>query len=776
MFLLPIVMPGVSSANLLARPGEPLLEHLRGVAVLAKRWAPPELRESARLAGFLHDIYKATPWFQDYIRASAPEQNRLKATLGKKLHHALPSALFASFFAQTQGLPAAPIFLAVARHHGHLKTLSALLPDPYDPAHLKAPPSEKPYALLAEQSRALFEYPPVQDLLRELGLFDAFRAYLEKGPEQVATELRQHTTGEAAYWQTLTLFSLLIDADKHLAARVTPAPRVRLPADAAQRRVQGLPRKGRLAPYRDRLFAEVDQKARTLPLSQLFPAALTLTAPTGSGKTLALLNFALKLRNRLERERGLRPRIVYALPLVNLIEQNYQVFEEALTAAGVSKEAILSHHHLARIPEPEDDASSVEEKLFLAESWEAEVIVTTFVQAVETLYGTQNRMLKKLHRFLSGNILILDEVQALPGEAWPLVRRLLKAFAKKGNTLILATATQPRLLEGALELAPDFSGYPIRVRIQKAEGPPETPAKQSRLVVVNTIPRSLEVYETLKAPGERVYYLSTNLTPYDRTRRIEALKTLVPKTPLTLVATPIVEAGLDLDFAEGYRELGPVDSVIQVAGRINRSASRETETLYLIPDQGRASRVYGSILAHLARDFFSEIEEITDRALDQRLEEYFDSLEARISQAEAQGYLEALEKGRYCRPGYPAGCDCGPHHPAGCDVCCYRLIKDSVRRIPIFIEQDEAASEALACLEAALALSDPNARRRALRLLRPDLARYTISPAIERAAKNLPGPLLGREDYRLVRKDELEAYYDQETGFLWQKGLASQFL
>jgi len=770
------MMPGASSADLLARPGEPLLKHLRGVAALAKGWAPLELRESARLVGLSHDLYKATPWFQKYICRNEPEQHRLKAALGKKLHHALPSALFAASVAQTRGLPAAPIFLAVARHHGHLKTLSALLPDPYDPAYLKAPPSEKPYALLAEQSRALFEYPPAQDLLRELGLFDAFRAYLEKGPEQVATELRQHAAGEASYWQTLTLFSLLIDADKHLAARVTPAPRVSLPADAAKRRVQTLPRKGKLAPHRERLFSEVEQKAQTLPLDQLFPAALTLTAPTGSGKTLTLLNFALKLRDRLKRERGLCPRIIYALPLVNLIEQNYQVFEETLTAAGVPKEAILAHHHLARISEPEDDASSVEEKLLLAESWEAEVIVTTFVQVVETLYGTQNRMLKKLHRFLSGNILILDEVQALPAEDWPLVRRLLQTFVEKGNTLILATATQPKLIEGALELAPGFSDYPTRVRIRRAEGPPETPAKRSRLIVVNTIPRSLEVYETLKAHGERVYYLSTNLTPRDRARRIEALKTLVPETPLTLVATPIVEAGLDLDFAEGYRELGPVDSVIQVAGRINRSAERETETLYLIPDQCRASRVYGTILAHLAQDFFNEIEEITDRALERRLGDYFAALEARISQATALGYLEALEKGRYCRPGYPLGCDCGPHHRAGCDVCCYRLIKDTIRRVPIFIEQDDAASEALARLEAALALPDPNARRRELRLLRPELARYTISPAIERAAKNLPGPLCGREDYLLVRRDELEAYYDQETGFLWQKGLASQFL
>ncbi len=767
---------GVSWDELLARPGEPLIEHLRAVAALAEGWAPPELRESARLVGLAHDLYKATPWFQRYLRESPEGQGKLRAKLGPRLHHALPSAFFAAFLARELGLDPLPVFLAVARHHGHLKTAETLLPDPYDPVLLKTPPSERLYAVLGEQTTALLEAKPARSLLEALGWLEPFERFARKGPEQVASWLRAAPfQGERAYWQTVRLFSLLIDADKHRAAKVEPARRYPLAVNAAAEKVRVLPKKGRLAPFRDRLFEAVNRKAETLPLENLFPAALTLTAPTGSGKTLALLNFALKLRSRLEQEKGLRPRIVYALPLVNLIEQNFQVFSDTLTAAGVPRQAILAHHHLARILE-DDERTSVEEKLLFAESWEAEVIVTTFVQVVETLYGTQNRMLKKLHRFLSGNILILDEAQALPAEDWPLIRRLLKAFVAQGNTVVLATATQPRLLEGALELAPRFPDYPVRVRIQKADGPPTKPARRARLVVVNTIPRSLEVYQALKDAGERVYYLSTNLTPRDRLARIQELKALVPQTPLTLVATPIVEAGLDLDFAEGYRELGPLDAVVQVAGRINRSAARETEALFLIPDESRASRVYGKILAHLARDFFSRIEAVADRELEEKLGDYYAELEERISAATAGGHLEALEKGRFCRRGYPAGCDCGSHNPRGCDVCCYRLIQDPVRRIPIFIEQDEKASETLAELEAALALSDPNARRQALRRLRPDLALYTISPAVERVAQNPPGPLFGREDYLLVRKDELDAYYDPETGFLWGKEATSQFL
>lgn len=765
------------SDELLARPGEPLLTHLEAVAALAGSWAPPALQEAARLAGLAHDLYKATPWFQDYLKRDPKAQKALKAKLGPKLHHALPSALFAAFLARKAGLPALPLFLAVARHHGHLKTTRDLLPDPHDPAYLTAPPSEKPYRVLAEQTKALLEWEPARVLLDRLGWLKSFERYAEEGPEKVAAWLRETPfEEETTYWQVLELFSLLIDADKHQAASAKPPDRRTLPPDAAEAKVKNLSKNDRISHHRDRLFTEVDRKVTTLPLEKLFPAALTLTAPTGSGKTLTLLNFALKLRARLEKERGMRPRILYALPLVNLIEQNYEVFRETLEKAGVPSDALLAHHHLARLPEAESDTTPVEEKLLFAESWEAEVVVTTFVQVVETLYGTQNRMLKKLHRLLSGNVLILDEVQAFPAEDWPLVRRLLSAFVKKGNTVVLATATQPRLVEGALELAPDLPDYPVRVRIRSAEALPSEPAQHSRLIVVNTIPRALEIYDALKRTGERVFHLSTNLTPKDRRDRIERLKRLVPQTPLTLVATPIVEAGLDLDFAEGFRELGPVDAVVQVAGRINRNAAPHVGTLTLVPDEGRASRVYGKIHAHLARAFFAGLGEITDLELGKRLETYYAELENRISTAAARGYLDALEAGRFCRRGYPAACDCGPHHPEGCDVCCYRLIRDPIRRIPIFIEQDDSASEVLEKLKTALAEEDPSARRQALRALRPDLALYTISPPIERVSKNAPGSLFGREDYLLVRKDELEAYYDSETGFLWRNAIETQFL
>ena len=759
-----------------ARPGEPLLLHLRAVGALAARWAPPELVEEVRLAGEVHDLYKATPWFQDYLHAPDAEKSRLRARYGERLHHAFPSALFGAWVAAERSLDAAAVFLAVARHHGHLKTPGAILPDPFDPEVLKR--AQSPYEVVEVQTEALAASEEARELLEAMELDTAFLTYRRQGAEAWASRLLATIQSQGDYWRTTRLFSLLIDADKRLAAGVRPVQRKPLPADAAEQRVATLPQKSPLAPFRKALFGAVNATAERAPLSELFPAALTLTAPTGSGKTLTLFNFALKLRRRLERERGLRPRIVYALPYINLIEQNRKVLAQALKTAGADPQnLLLAHHHLSEAG-AEDELKSVEEELLLAEAWEAEVIVTTFVQVVETLFGTRNRMLKKLHRFTGGTILLLDEVQALPAEHWPLLRTLLAEFVGLGNTVVLATATQPALLPGAKELAPLLAGYPSRVRIEAAEGPPEEPPWGPRLLVVNTVARSLKAYAKQKALGE-AFYLSTNLTPKDRAQVLHEIQIrLKAGAAFTLVATPIVEAGLDLDFHQAWREWGPIESVVQAAGRVNRSADRPQAALYLIPDEGSMGRVYGRVLAGVAREFLEDQLPITDLELGRALPAYFDEIERRLRTDRTQGFIEAKTHLRFCRRGNPERCgECAPGNPGACDVCCFSLIREEIARVPIFIEQDEDATAILEDLARALREPDPNRRRTKLRNLRPQLARYTINPIVPVAAKNLPADtLFGREDYRLIPRDDLEAYYDPETGFKWETSFEDQFL
>jgi len=114
---------------------------------------------------------------------------------------------------------------------------------------------------------------------------------------------------------------------------------------------------------------------------------------------------------------------------------------------------------------------------------------------------------------------------------------------------------------------------------------------------VNTIKRSLDIFEKIKKKVSiPVYYLSTNLAPAHRQEVIknvdEALKS---SAKVILVSTQSIEAGVDLDFDMGFRDIGPLDSIIQVAGRINRN-NREGfkySPLYIVNFRQNAQRIYG---------------------------------------------------------------------------------------------------------------------------------------------------------------------------------------
>ena len=86
-----------------------------------------------------------------------------------------------------------------------------------------------------------------------------------------------------------------------------------------------------------------------------------------------------------------------------------------------------------------------------------------------------------------------------------------------------------------------------------------------------------EVADRVREAGDgALLHLSTRLRPVDRLTLIETAKELTENGhPLVVVSTQLVEAGVDISFDRVYRDLAPIDSIVQAAGRCNRSFERE---------------------------------------------------------------------------------------------------------------------------------------------------------------------------------------------------------
>ena len=152
---------------------------------------------------------------------------------------------------------------------------------------------------------------------------------------------------------------------------------------------------------------------------------LSINVPTGTGKTISVYGAAFRLSERLIEEKGIVPNIIYNIPFMSVIDQNYDVLEEILTANEVdtSTDLILKHHSMSPIEYTDHEEKEYKnyDARFLVENWQSTVITTTFVQLFNSIFKSGVNSI--MHRFnkLAGSIIILDEVQAVPTKYYPII-------------------------------------------------------------------------------------------------------------------------------------------------------------------------------------------------------------------------------------------------------------------------------------------------------------------------------------------------------------------
>ena len=540
-----------------------LIDHLNEVAKLAREFAEPYGGGDAAFhAGLWHDIGKFDPEFQEYLKG-----NRRKGP-----DHKGAGTKLACQHLGTAGL-------IVQGHHGGLKAF----------AELRGWVAEKGEAKAA---------------VRALDTARRTISDLEPKERVRIPDFAERDSVKAELW-TRMVFSAVVDADfldteRHFNPGRTTARCTEPDVDEIRERFQvrhGEATAGATGTVNE-IRAEVHQSCLNAATEK--SGIFRLTVPTGGGKTLSAMAFALKHASI----HGMK-RVIVATPYTSITQQTASVYREFLgETTDESSPVVLEHHSMAEAAEEDEYDGDVVWHRLATENWDAPVVVTTTVQLFQSLFSNRTSATRKLHR-LARSIIILDEAQKLPPRLLTPILGVLKELTEHyGTTVVLSTATQPAFETikpfadiPATEIVPDHQRHFKALKRVRYEWMTDSPLSweevaeilresSQAMAVVNTKKDALNLLEAL-ADSEALH-LSTLLCGRHRQRVIQEIRDrLATGQACRVVSTQVVEAGVDLDFPMVMRAVGPLDSIIQAAGRCNRSGRLVTGRVVVFqPENG----------------------------------------------------------------------------------------------------------------------------------------------------------------------------------------------
>jgi CRISPR-associated endonuclease/helicase Cas3 len=371
---------------------------------------------------------------------------------------------------------------------------------------------------------------------------------------------------------------------------------------------------------RSALFVETEKQL----LLNLQQSLYYLEAPTGSGKTIMSINLGLQLLNS---GLGLN-KLIYVFPFNALIEQTKQTLDEifppdvqrqyrvavvnSVTPIVTEKELKAGGYQANGTGDPEPDIDFKTE-LLQRQMLQYPVTLTSHVNFFNYLFGV-GRESNLAFTHLCNSVVILDEIQSYRNEIWKEIIHFLRAFAELLNIkIIIMSATLP-----TLDLLVDGEGTETCSLVINREMYFQDPLFRERvnlhfeLLEEKVMDEDTLLVEVLRVVKERqeqgktmrlFIEFITKASARSFYQRLREEKMNIPLFELTgddsnllrkkvikqlgkdgtgnfildeviVVATQVIEAGVDIDMDIGFKDISILDSEEQFLGRINRSCLR----------------------------------------------------------------------------------------------------------------------------------------------------------------------------------------------------------
>ncbi|RLF99513.1 hypothetical protein DRN58_05025 [Thermococci archaeon] len=787
------------SFKLKSHPDKLLYEHLNNVAniskniILSKKIKNKEIfSEIAYLIGISHDFAKSTTYFQDVL------EERIKRT--ENAYHGFLSSIFGYYnikkYLEKNNLMEfwylAPIsWIVILKHHGDIKNLRG--------AEGEIERLNEDIEIAKRQINDIIKnnLKEIKEVYKKLDasiVVEDFFKEFENMIKKIDSDIRKLRRNIEYYFLILFFYSVLLDADKLDASNITNLPkRQEIPSDIVDKYKKLKFRStenSSINSLRNDAYKEVISNLNIMDLTK--DRILSIELPTGCGKTLIALSFALKLREKVKNKLGFVPRIIYSLPFLSIIDQNAEIFYEVLSLfnKNVPSNLLLKHHHLSDIEykigiDGEFECLDIGKSLILTEGWHSEIVITTFVQFFHSLITNKNRAARKFHNIIN-SIIILDEIQSIPYKYWSLLNHVLKYLAYNFNCwIILMTATQPLIFRNG-EITPliknkeyyfskfnrmeyildlreiDFENFKEKILNEILLN------KKDTMIVLNTIHSAKDLYLHIKNKLEQTYgkakidkegighfpsleliNLSTHILPEHRLKRIEKIKK--SKKRKVIITTQLIEAGVDIDIDIIYRDLAPLDCIVQTAGRCNRNNKKEKGILKVINlkknNKFLYSFIYNPILVEATKELINNKNKIEEKEFNFNLvPKYYETVLKRGAQE--RSILLYLENLRFS------------------DIREFRLIEEKGYIIDIFIEINENAKKVREHIEQIIETKKGFEKRNELLKLKKEKNRYTISPRVkeETLDKIVSLPKI-TEGLYYIPIGKIKSWYMMDIGF-----------
>lgn len=393
-------------------------------------------------------------------------------------------------------------------------------------------------------------------------------------------------------------------------------------------------------------------KFRKFQEESLNPTNVIAIAPTGSGKTEAALIWASSKKDW--------ERIIYLLPTrvtSNAIHKRLSDY--------FGKEFTQLIHSSARqyIKEQYDDSYDWK-KYFRDKSFFKNINICTVDQLLTLGFNLGFWEVKTFH-MLNARV-IIDEIHLYSPYTLGLIISTIKYLKDNFNTkFYVMTATMPQKLLALLkETLEDVIIIKDQELLDKARNIFETrenlidsaldeivtniQAGKKTLIVVNTVDKAIELYESLKdltkkSGHKAICYHSRFIRMHRAKKEQEIFELDKLNNGGVLIATQVVEVSLDIDFDVLYTENAPIDAIIQRAGRVNRKRQKDETKVIIFKHYEISEKVYD--IPNILGNTFLEFKKLFgERLSEKHLNELVDFVYKELEIESNEKYIEGLHK------------------------------------------------------------------------------------------------------------------------------------